>query len=167
MMTRFGLVLLCAIFSPSMAVAGATITSADTGYSVTFPVQPKKELSTEKGVNLVLYLVRDGDNIFASQEGFYPAIKDVQAELEADLANFVKQLSSEITSKQNADFITTAGTNLPARHFSFDGPKFAGMGIAVASGRCTCVVIVAATSIKPNGKNARNEQFLSSFKIDK
>jgi len=45
------------------------------------PSNPRKELSTEKGVNLVLYLVRDGDNIFASQEGFYPEIKDVQAEL--------------------------------------------------------------------------------------
>ena len=167
MMIRFGLALLSAIFFPSIAVAGATITSADTGYSVTFPVQPKKELSTEKGVNLALYIVRDGDNIFAAQEGFYPEIKDVQAELEADLANFVKQLDSEITSKRNADFITTAGTNLPARQFSFEGPKFAGKGIAVASNRCTCVVIAAATSIKPNGKNALNEKFLASFKIDK
>ena len=167
MMTRFGLVLLCAMLSPSVAFAGATITSADTGYSVTFPVQPRKELTTEKGVNLALYLVRDGDNIFASQEGFYPEIKDVQVELETDLANFVKQLDSEITSKRNADFITTAGTTLPARQFSFGGTKFAGKGIAVASGRCTCIIMVAATSIKPNGKNAPNEKFLSSFKIDK
>jgi hypothetical protein len=167
MMTRLGLALLCVICSPSIAVAGATITSADTGYSVTFPVQPKKELSTEKGVNLALYIVRDGDNIFAAQEGFYPAIKDVQAELETDLVNFAKQLSSEITSKRNADFITTAGTTLPARQFSFDGPKFAGKGIAVASGRCSCIVMVAATSVKPNGKNAANDRFLSSFKIDK
>jgi hypothetical protein len=167
MMTRFGLVLVFAIFSPSIALAGATITSADTGYSVTFPVQPKKELETEKGVNLARYLVRDGDNIFASQEGFYPAIKDVQAELETDLANFVKQLDAELTSKGNADFITTAGTTLPARHFSFDGPKFAGKGIAVSSSRCTCIIMVAAASVKPNGKNALNEKFLSSFKIDK
>jgi hypothetical protein len=167
MMTRFGLALVSAIFFPSIAVAGATITSADTGYSVTFPVQPKKQLSTEKGVNLALYLVRDGDNIFAAQEGFYPEIKDVQAELEADLANLVKQLDAELTSKRNADFITTAGTTLPARQFSFDGPKFAGKGIAVSSGRCTCIIIVAATSVKPNGKNAPNEKFLSSFKIDK
>ena len=167
MMTRFGLVLLYAIFSPSIAVAGATITSADTGYSVTFPVQPKKELSTEKGVNLALYLVRVGDNIFASQEGFYPEIKDVQAELEADLANLVKQLDAEVTSKRNADFITTAGTPLPARQFTFEGTKFAGKGIAVASGRCTCIILVAATSVKPNGKNAPNEKFLSSFKVDK
>ena len=166
-MTRFGLVLLYAILSPSVAVAGATITSADTGYSVTFPVQPKKELSTEKGVNLALYLVREGDNIFASQEGFYSEIKDVQAELEADLAKFVKQLDSEITFKRNADFVTTAGTTLPARQFSFEGKKFAGKGIAVASGRCTCIIMVAATSIKPNGKNVPNEKFLSSFKIDK
>src|ERR1700722_20269584 len=112
MMTRLGLALLCAIGCPSIAAAGGTITSADTGYSVTFPVQPKKELSTGKGVDLVFYLVRDGDNIFASQEGFYPAIKDVQAELEADLANLVKQMDSELTSKRNADFITTAGTAL-------------------------------------------------------
>jgi len=169
MMTRLGLALalLCAICCPSIAAAGATITSADTGYSVTFPVQPKKELSTDKGVNLVLYLVRDGDNIFASQEGFYPAIKDVQAELEADLANLVKQMDSELTSKRNADFITTAGTTLPARQFSFEGAKFAGKGFAVASNRCTCVIMVVATSVKPNGKNARNEKFLSSFKIDK
>src|ERR1700692_2358379 len=110
MMTRFGLVLLYAIFSPSIAVAGATITSADTGYSVTFPVQPTKARSTEKGVTVALDLLRVGENIFASQEGFYPPIKDVQAELETDLANFVKQLDSELTSKRNADFITTAGT---------------------------------------------------------
>ena len=169
MMTRLGLALalLYAICCPSIAVAGATITSADTGYSVTFPVQPKKELSTDKGVNLVLYLVRDGDNIFASQEGFYPAINDVQAELEADLANLVKQMDSELTSKRNADFITTAGTTLPARQFSFEGTKFAGKGFAVASNRCTCVIMVVATSVKPNGKNVRNEKFLSSFKIDK
>jgi hypothetical protein len=167
MMTRFGLVLLYAILSPSVAVAGATITSADTGYSVTFPVQPRKELTTKKGLNLALYLVRDGDNIFASQEGFYSEIKDVQAELEADLAKFAKQLDSEITFKRNADFITTAGTALPARQFSFEGPKFAGKGIAVASGRCTCIIMVAATSIKPNGKNVANDKFLSSFKIDK
>jgi hypothetical protein len=167
MMTRFGLVLLYAILSPSVAVAGATITSADTGYSVTFPVQPRKTLTKEKGVSLALYLVRDGDNIFASQEGFYSEIKDVQAELEADLANFVKQLDSEITSKRNADFITTAGKTLRARQFSFEGTKFAGKGIAVASGRCTCIIMVAATSVKPNGKNVLNEKFLSSFKIDK
>jgi hypothetical protein len=126
MMTRFGLVLLYAILSPSVAVAGATITSADTGYSVTFPVQPRKELTTKKGLNLALYLVREGDNIFASQEGFYSEIKDVQAELEADLAKFVKQLDSEITFKRNADFITTAGTALPARQFSFEGPNSLG-----------------------------------------
>jgi hypothetical protein len=167
MMTRFSVALLFAICSPSIALAGATITSADTGYSVAFPVQPKKGLTTDKGVNLVLYLVRDGDNIFASQEGFYPEIKDVQAELETDLANFVKQLDAEITSRQNADFITTAGTTLPARRFSFEGTKFAGKGIAVASGRCTCIIMVAATSVKPNGKNALNEKFLSSFKIDR
>jgi hypothetical protein len=167
MMTRFSVVLLCAIFSPSIAVAGATITSADTGYSVTFPVQPKKELSTDKGVNLALYLVRVGDNIFASQEGFYPAIKDVQVELETDLANFVKQLDSEITSRRNADFITTAGTTLPARQFSFEGTRFAGKGIAIASNRCSCIIMVAGTSVKPNGINALNEKFLASFKIDK
>jgi hypothetical protein len=167
MMTRFGLVLLYAILFPSVAVAGATITSADTGYSVTFPVQPRKELTTEKGVNIALYLVRDGDNIFASQEGFYPEIKDVQAELEADLANLVKQMDSQLTSKRNADFITTAGTSLPGRQFSFEGTKFAGKGIAVASGRCSCIIMAVATSVKPNGKNALNEKFLASFKIDK
>jgi len=167
MMTRSSLALLFAICVPSIAVAGATINSAGSGYSVTFPVQPKKQSSSEKGVNSTIYVVRDGDNIFASSETLYPEIKDVQSELEADLANYVKGINSKLVSERKADFITSAGTPLPARQFTFEGEKLAGKGIAVASDRCTCVVIVIAGNIKPNGENAPNEKFLSSFKIDK
>jgi hypothetical protein len=145
------------------AAAQVPFTSAEGGYSVSFPAEPRETVETKPDGKIFSYLVRQDDAVYGSSHVDYNSDLDVEQELQSNAVNFADALHAPVTSRRRAEVATASGAKLPELEFTYESDKLAGKGIVIASGRRS--ILVTAFAFKPNDRRGAIDQFLQSFKL--
>jgi hypothetical protein len=157
-----------AVFSTALLLAaGASsqvpLTSAEGGYSVSFPEKPRETAETKPEGRIFSYIVRQDDAVYGSSHVEYNSDLDVEQELQANAVNFANAVKAPLTSRRRTQFTTASGEKLPELEFAYESDKLAGKGIVIVSGRRS--ILVTAFAVKPNDRGAAIDQFLQSFRL--
>jgi hypothetical protein len=157
-----------AVFSTALLLAaGASsqvpLTSAEGGYSVSFPEKPRETAETKPGGRIFSYIVRQDDAVYGSSHVEYNSDLDVEQELQANAVNFANAVKAPLTSRRRTQFTTASGEKLPELEFAYESDKLAGKGIVIVSGRRS--ILVTAFAVKPNDRGAAIDQFLQSSRL--
>jgi hypothetical protein len=157
-----------AVFSTALLLAaGASsqvpLTSAEGGYSVSFPEKPRETAETKPEGRIFSYIVRQDDAVYGSSHVEYNSDLDVEQELQANAVNFANAVKAPLTSRRRTQFTTASGEKLPELEFAYESDKLAGKGIVIVSGRRS--IPVTAFAVKPNDRGAAIDQFLQSFRL--
>jgi hypothetical protein len=156
-------ILAAALWWAGGASAEVPFTSAEGGYSVSFPAQPRETVETRPDGKIFSYMVRQNDAAYGSSHVEYKSDLDVEQELQANAVNFAEALKAPVTSRRRTQFAAPSGEKLPELEFTYESDKLAGKGIVIVSGRRS--ILVAAFAFKPNDRRAAIDQFLQSFKL--
>jgi hypothetical protein len=143
--------------------AQVPFTSAQGGYSVSFPAEPRETVETKPEAKISSYIVRKDDTVYGSSHVEYNSDLDIEQELQANAVNFAEALQAPVASRRRSQMTAASGEKLPALEFTYESDKLAGKGIVVVSGRRS--ILVTAFAFKPNDRRTAIDQFLQSFKL--
>jgi len=167
MRARWHLAPLAMLAAALLLAAGASaqvpFTSAEGGYSVSFPEKPRETAETKPEGRIFSYIVRQDDAVYGSSHVEYNSDLDVEQELQANAVNFTDAVKAPLTSRRRTQFTTASGEKLPELEFAYENDKLAGKGIVIVSGRRS--ILVTAFAVKPNDRGAAIDQFLQSFRL--
>ena len=152
-----------ALFLTTDACAQVPFTSAQGGYSILFPAEPRETVETKPDAKIFNYMVRQGDTVYGSSHVEYNADLDVEQELQANAVNFADAVKAPVTSRRRTQVGTASGEKLPELEFTYESDKLAGKGVVIMSGRRS--ILVTAFALKPNDRRAAIDQFLQSLKL--
>jgi len=157
------LAILAATLLPAGAAAQVPFTSAEGGYSISFPAEPRETAETKPEGKIFSYIVRQDDAVYGSSHVEYNSELDVEAELQSNAVNFAEAVKAPVTSRRRTQFTAASGEKLPELEFAYESDKLAGKGIVIVSGRRS--IMAAAFAFKPNDRRAAIDQFLQSFTL--
>jgi hypothetical protein len=148
-------------------VAGASaqvpFTSAEGGYSISFPAGPLETAATKPEGKIFSYTVRHDDAVYGSSHAEYNSELDIEQELQANAVNFADAVKAPLTARRRIQFTAASGEKLPELAFTYESDKLAGKGLAIASGPRS--IMAAAFAFKPNDRRVATDQFLQPFKL--
>src|SRR5207249_4811591 len=133
-----------ALFLPAGASAQVPFTSAQGGYFVSFPAEPRETVETKPEGKIFSYIVRQNDAVYGSSHVDYNSDLDVEQELQANALNFADAVKAPVTSRRRAEVTAGTGAKLPELEFTYESDKLAGKGIVVVSGRRSILVTAFA-----------------------
>ena len=156
-------ILAAALLPVAGASAQVPFTSAEGGYSVSFPAEPRQTAATKPAGKIFSYTVRHDDAVYGSSHVEYNSELDIEQELQANAVNFADAVKAPLTSRRRTQFTAASGEKLPELEFTYESDKLAGKGLVIVSGRRS--IMAAAFAFKPNDRRAAIDQFLQSFKL--
>jgi hypothetical protein len=152
-----------ALLLPAGVAAQVPFTSAEGGYSISFPAEPRETVETKPEAKIFSYIVRQDDAVYGSSHVEYNSDLDVEQELQANAVNFAAALQAPVTSRRRTELTAASGTKLPELEFTYESDKLAGKGMVIVSGRRS--ILVTAFAVKPNDRRTAVDRFLHSFKL--
>jgi hypothetical protein len=155
--------LAAALLLAARVSAQVPFTSAEGGYSVSFPEKPRETAETKPEGKIFSYIVRQNDAVYGSSHVEYNSDLDIEQELQANAVNFADAVKAPVTSRRRTQFTAASGEKLPELEFSYESDKLAGKGIVIVSGRRS--IMAAAFAFKPNDRRAAIDRFLQSFRL--
>lgn len=138
-------------------------TSDEAGYAITFPAQPKEDVTNESNVRTVLNALNHDEAYFAVVHVDHPYDVKVDDELEGNIAKFTQQIGAPTQLRRKRKFPKPPSEQLPAEEFTFDSVALVGKGIVIVDGRRTYMVVAFAT--KPHNRKAAVDRFVASFRF--
>jgi len=156
-------ILAAALLPVAGASAQVPFTSAEGGYSISFPAEPRETAETKPEGKIFSYTVRHDDAVYGSSHVEYNSELDIEQELQANAVNFADAVKAPLTSRRRTQFTAASGEKLPELEFTYESDKLAGKGLVIVSGRRS--IMAAAFAFKPNDRRAAIDQFLQSFKL--
>ena len=160
---RIALAMVAVALLPGGTSAQVPFTSAQGGYSVSFPAEPRETVETKPEAKIFSYIVRQNDAVYGSSHVDYNSDLDAEQELQANALNFADAVKAPVTSRRRAEVTAGTGAKLPELEFTYESDKLAGKGIVVVSGRRS--ILVTAFALKPHDRRGAIDQFLQSFKL--
>jgi hypothetical protein len=157
------LAILAAALLPLAASAQIPFTSAEGGYSVSFPAEPRQTAAAKPEGRIFSYTVRHDDTVYGSSHVEYNSELDIEQELQANAVNFADAVKAPLTSRRRTQFTAASGEKLPELEFTYESDKLAGKGLVIVSGRRS--IMAAAFAFKPSDRRAAIDEFLQSFKL--
>jgi hypothetical protein len=138
-------------------------TSAEGGYSVSFPAAPQEQVNEDNNARTVL-------NALNYDHGYYAVVHvdnkfdlKLNDELEGNINKFTEQFNAPTQLRRKKKIARGPGDELPAEEFTFESEELLGKGIVIVEGRRT--YMVAAFAIKPNDRKAAVDRFINSFRL--
>ena len=155
--------LLVLIAALAAAAASYKFTSAEGGYSVSFPAAPREQVNEDNNARTVL-------NALNYDNGYYAVVHvdnkfdlKLNDELEGNINKFSEQLNAPTQLRRKKKIARGPGDELPAEEFTFESEELIGKGMVIVEGRRT--YMVTAFAIKPNDRKAAVDRFINSFKL--
>jgi hypothetical protein len=152
-----------ALLLPRNGSTQVPFNSAQGGYAVSFPAEPRETVETKPEGKIFSYIVRQPDVVFGSSHAEYNSDLDVEQELQANALNFADAVKASVTSRRRTEITGGNGEKLPELEFSYESDKVSGKGIVIVSSRRS--ILVTAFALKPNDRRAAVDRFLQSFKL--
>jgi hypothetical protein len=158
------LALVLALVLPLPALAAPyQLTSADGGYSITFPAGPQEQVNEDANARTVL-------NALNYDNGYYAVVHvdnkldlKLNDELEGNINKFTEQFHAPTQLRRKKKVVRAPGEELPAEEFTFESDELVGKGIVIVAGRRT--YMIAAFGLKPHDRKAAVDRFVKSFKF--
>jgi hypothetical protein len=155
--------LLVLIAALAAAAAPYKFTSAEGGYSVSFPAAPQEQVNEDNNARTVL-------NALNYDNGYYAVVHvdnnfdlKLNDELEGNINKFSEQFNAPTQLRRKKKIARGPADALPAEEFTFESEELLGKGIVVVEGRRT--YMVTAFAIKPNDRKGAVDRFINSFKL--
>ena len=133
---------------PLLLSAGASaqvpFTSAQGGYSVSFPAEPRETVETKPDAKIFSYIVRQNDAVYGSSHVDYNSDLDAEQELQANAQNFADALKAPVTSRrghgsrQPRGLAVSADSRVGRAGSGCGGGGWPAYRIEVPAGRCDC-----------------------------
>ena len=156
-------ILAATLLPAASASTQVPFTSAEGGYSISFPAEPRETVETKPEAKIFSYIVRQDDAIYGSSHVEYNSELDVEAELQSNAVNFAEAVKAPVTSRRRTQFTAASGEKRPELEFTYESDKLAGKAIVIVSGRRS--IMAAAFALKPNDRRSAIDQFLQSFTL--
>ena len=156
-------ILAAALLLTAGASAQVPFTSAEGGYSVSFPEKPRETVDAKPEAKIFSYTARHDNAVYGVSHAEYNSELDVEQELQANAVNFADAVKAPLTSRRRMQFAAASGEKLPELEFTYENDQLAGKGFVIVSGRRS--IMAAAFALKPNDRRAVIDQFLQSFKL--
>jgi hypothetical protein len=151
------------VFAAAAAAAPYRFTSAEGGYSVSFPAAPQEQVNEDNNARTVL-------NALNYDNGYYAVVHvdnkfdlKLNDELEGNINKFSEQFNAPTQLRRKKKLVRGPGDELPAEEFTFESQQLLGKGMVIVEGRRT--YMVAAFAIKPNDRKSTVDRFINSFKL--
>jgi hypothetical protein len=144
----------------SAALSLDTYTSEAGSYSVVFPSPSQENIQTTPAYHIVVHVLREDNVIYVAGHSDYAEALDPELELNANIDNYVKQISARILSRGTLA-IARGDKPLLAKQFTYESDQLIGRGIVVVEGKTS--YIAAASAVKPNGREVAVNAFVNSF----
>lgn len=150
----------------SISVASAApyqFSSADGGYSVTFPSLPEEQITNEGNARTVLNALNHDNAYYAVVHVDHAFAPNTDDELDDNITKFSKQIGAPTQLRRKKKFTKGPREQLPAEEFTFESPQLVGKGIVVVEGQRTYMAVAFAT--KPHDHKSAVDRFVASFKF--
>jgi hypothetical protein len=153
------------VFVAALAAAATPykFTSAEGGYSVSFPAAPQEQVNEDNNARTVLNALNYDNGYFAVVHVDNKFDLKLNDELEGNINKFTEQFNAPAQLRRKKKIARGPGDELPAEEFTFESEELLGKGIVIVEGRRT--YMVAAFAIKPNDRKAAVDRFINSFKL--
>ena len=112
-------ILAAVLLLPGGASAQAPFTSAEGGYTISFPAAPKETVETKPEGKISSYIVRHDNGVYGTSHAEYKSDLDVEAELQANAVNFADAVKAPLTSRRRTQFSAASGERLPELEFTY------------------------------------------------
>jgi hypothetical protein len=145
-----------------MALSLDTYNSGAGGYSVVFPSSSQENIQTTPAYRIVTHVLREDNVIYIAAHGDYTEALDPELELNANIDNYVKQISAQVLSRGTLA-IARGDKPLLAKQFTYESDRLIGKGIVIVEGKTS--YIAAASALKPNNREAAVNAFVNSFML--
>jgi hypothetical protein len=155
--------LLVLIAALAAVAAPYKFTSAEAGYSVSFPAAPREQVNEDTNARTVLNALNYDNGYFAVVHVDNKFDLKLNDELEGNINRFTEQLNAPTQLRKKKKIARGPGDELPAEEFTFESEELLGKGMVIVEGRRT--YMVAAFAIKPNDRKAAVDRFINSFKL--
>ena len=155
--------LLVLIAALAAAAAPYKFTSAEGGYSVSFPAAPQEQVNEDNNARTVLNALNHDNGYFAVVHVDNKFDLKLNDELEGNINKFTEQINAPTQLRRKKKIARGPGDELPAEEFTFESEELLGKGIVIVEGRRT--YMVAAFALKPSDRKAAVDRFINSFKL--
>jgi hypothetical protein len=151
------------LFAAAVAALSPNVYGSVAGdYSVSFPSSPQENIQSTDTYRIVSHALREDNVIYIVAHGDFVVPPPADLELDANIENYVKELHAQVLSRAPLA-IGRGDKSLPAKQFTYESDRVAGKGIVVVDGKSS--YIAAASSVKPNNREAAVNAFVSSFML--